>query len=280
MLKQTVVSMRPWQWYKNLVIFVGIVFSLNVFDVGMWKGSLLAFIAFCFVSGANYIFNDIIDRRKDKLHPRKCLRPIASGELGVGHALLLGGVLLILGVIVSYFVNMSFLFVLLGYVVLVLLYSFYLKKVIIADVITISLGFVIRAVAGCVAISVIISPWLIVCAFLLAMFLALGKRRGELEALGEGEHRKSLSGYSVGVLDNFLSITTAVLITSYSLYTFMAGNIYLLLTLPFPVYCLFRYLLLVREKSFGEEPELLFKDRGILMGIVFWFLTVVIVLFV
>ena len=181
----------------------------------------------------------------------------------------------------AYVINKSFFVISICYLLLILLYSLVLKYLIIVDLLVISVGFVIRAIAGCLAINLFASPWLIVCAFLLALFLALGKRRHELILLGEAakQHRRILEAYSTEMLDQMISISSAALIISYSLYTFLADNIYLMLTIPFPIYGLFRYLFLVHAENFGGETEMIFKDRGMVLCLGLWVVLVVAILY-
>ena len=282
MLKELLITMRPHQWYKNLVLFVSIIFSLNIRNLQMWSIAILAFFVFCLISGGEYIINDIIDREKDRNHPKKQKRPIASGMLKLNHALLFAIILIIGGLIASYFINIQFMILSISYILLILLYSLILKHIIIVDMLVISIGFVIRAIAGGVAINVFVSPWLIVCTFLVALFLAIAKRRHELVLLGdEGKnHRKILSEYSTMVLDQMMSIATAALIISYSMYTFLSNNYYMMLTIPFAIYGIFRYLLLVHLSNFGGEAEMLFKDRGMQICIALWGVTAIGVLYI
>ena len=282
MLKELLITMRPHQWYKNLVLFVSIIFSLNIRNLQMWSIAILAFFVFCLISGGEYIINDIIDREKDRNHPKKQKRPIASGMLKLNHALLFAIILIIGGLIASYFINIQFMILSISYILLILLYSLILKHIIIVDMLVISIGFVIRAIAGGVAINVFVSPWLIVCTFLVALFLAIAKRRHEVVLLGdEGKnHRKILSEYSTMVLDQMMSIATAALIISYSMYTFLSNNYYMMLTIPFAIYGIFRYLLLVHLSNFGGEAEMLFKDRGMQICIALWGVTAIGVLYI
>jgi len=279
-VKELITTMRPKQWYKNLVIFVGIIFSLNLLNFQMWLDVISAFAIFCMLSGSEYIINDIIDVEKDRKHPKKCKRPIASGKLKVSHALLFAIILIIVAGGGAYLINTQFLVVSITYF-LILSYSLFLKHLIIVDILVISIGFVIRAIAGCLAINVFISPWLVICAFLLALFLALGKRRHELILLAENakEHRRILEGYSVEMLDQMISITTGALIISYSLYTFLTDNICMMFTIPLVIYGLFRYLFLVHSKNIGEEPEMLFKDKGMVICMVLWVVLVMAILY-
>jgi 4-hydroxybenzoate polyprenyltransferase len=247
----------------------------------MWLDVISAFIIFCMLSGSEYIINDIIDMEKDRKHPTKRKRPIASGELKKSHALLFTFVMIICAGGGAYVINKSFFVISICYLLLILLYSLVLKYLIIVDLLVISVGFVIRAVAGCLAINVFISPWLIICAFLLALFLALGKRRHELILLGEEArgHRKILEEYSTEMLDQMIGITSGALIISYSLYTFLADDNYMMLTIPFAIYGLFRYLFLVHAKNFGGETEMIFRDKGLLVCMVLWAVLVVLILY-
>ena len=281
MLKDLVISMRPKQWYKNLILFVGIVFSRILFDFSMWFNVISAFIIFCMLSGGDYVINDILDAERDKMHPTKRKRPIASGGLKKSHAILFASLLIILALSWSYLINSLFFIVSVMFFFLHNAYTLFLKHIILVDVLTISTNFVIRAIAGCLAISVLISPWLIICAFLLALFLALGKRRHELILLGEEAkgHRKILEEYSTEMLDQMICITSGALIISYSLYTFLADNSYMMLTIPFAIYGLFRYLFLVHAKNFGGETEMIFKDKGMLLSMILWAVLVVVILY-
>jgi len=233
------------------------------------------------LSGGDYVINDILDSERDKRHPAKRKRPIASGKLKKSHAILFATVLIILALCGSYLINYLFFIVSIMFFFLHNAYTLFLKHIILVDVLTISTNFVIRAIAGCLAISVLVSPWLIICAFLLALFLALGKRRHELVLLGEEAktHRKILEEYSTEMLEQMISITSGALIISYSLYTFLADNNYMMLTIPFAVYGLFRYLFLVHAKNFGGETERIFKDRGMVISMVLWAVLVVGVLY-
>ena len=182
----------------------------------------------------------------------------------------------------AYLISKTFFVISISYLLLILLYSLVLKYLIIVDLLVISVGFVIRAVAGCLAVNVFISPWLIICAFLLALFLALGKRRHELILLGEKAkgHRKILEEYSTEMLDQMIGITSGALIISYSLYTFLADDSYMMLTIPFAVYGLFRYLFLVHAKNFGGETEMIFRDKGMVLCLGLWVVLVVASLYV
>lgn len=278
MLKYLLISIRPKQWYKNILLFVGIVFSANILNASMWAKVIPAFIFFCMLSAGEYLINDVLDRERDRKHPVKCERPIASGQLKVSHALLFAPLLIVLALLGSYLtINIEFLIISASYILLVLLYSLIFKHLVIVDILVISIGFVIRAVAGCLAIDVFVSPWLIICTFLLALFLALGKRWSELVILsGEAEgHRTSLSGLSRKMLEQLIGITTGALIVCYMLYTFFSEYGAILVTIPFVIYGLFRYLYLVHQKGVGAEPEVVFKDKAMLINLGIWVLLVV-----
>jgi 4-hydroxybenzoate polyprenyltransferase len=282
MLKALLISIRPRQWYKNLLLFVGIIFSANFLNAYMWVYAFLAFVFFCLLSSGEYLINDIVDRAKDRRHPLKRKRPIASGELKVSYALSIAVILILIALLGSYFaINMLFFIFSASYVLLVLLYSLALKRLVIADVLIISIGFVLRAVAGCAAIGVLISPWLIVCTLLLALLLVFGKRRGELASVGERAAAKiaGLSSYSVAMLDQLVGISAAAAIVSYLMYSFFMGNYYMMLTVPSVVYGLFRYLFLVHQENFGGELERIFLDKPTLINLAIWVLLVVIVLY-
>ena len=278
MLKYLLISIRPKQWYKNSLLFAGIVFSANILNVSMCVTTLLAFIYFCMLSAGEYLINDILDRASDKRHPLKSQRPIASGQLKVSHAFLFALLLIVLALLGSYLtISLNFFIIAASYAILVLLYSLIFKHFVIADVLAISTGFVVRAAAGALAINVFVSPWLIICTFLLALFLALEKRWHEAVTLGgDAEaHRSSLSQYSAKTLKQLIGITNGALIVSYLLWTFFTGNVAMLLTAPFAIYGLFRYLYLVHQKGSGVEPEVVFKDKAILINLGIWGILVI-----
>lgn len=273
--------MRPKQWYKNIIIFVALLFSHNFFNKIALLDSVFAFIIFCALSGSVYIINDLIDRKKDSLHPVKKNRPIASGKLNKLHAMIFLILFLSISLTSAFFISNLFGYISLIYFFLFLMYSLLLKNIVIVDVLTIAAGFVIRAISGAIAINVTFSPWLIICTFLLALFLALGKRRHELLLLGDNanSHRPILNSYSVTMLEQMISSTTAALIVSYSMYTFLTNNLYMMFTIPFAIYGLFRYLQIVHIQKLGGEPELLFGDRGMLLNFALWGISVVIILY-
>jgi 4-hydroxybenzoate polyprenyltransferase len=273
--------MRPKQWYKNLLLFVGLVFSKELGDFDMVFLAVLGFIAFCALSGSVYTLNDIIDRERDKLHPKKMLRPIPSGRVSVGSAAVLSAVLLIAGLFVSFFIGWLFLLAALAYLAEGFSYTLYLKNLVIVDAIALAAGFVIRAYAGTVAVDVPISAWLVICVFLLALFLAFGKRRHELSLLGDQaeNHREILKHYTLHMVEDMMSVSTATLIMAYAMYTFLATNEYMMFTIPFAIYGLLRYTFLVHMKDKGGEPEQIFRDLPSLINLVLWVAAVVLILY-
>lgn len=271
--------LRVKQWYKNVLVFVGIIFSLNFFNFSMWFDVILAFFAFCMLSSSAYIINDVLDFNKDKIHPIKCQRPIPSGKISIKNGIVISCILLIVGLIIAFCINFQFFLISILFLGLTNIYSFYLKQFVIIDAIVIGINFVIRATAGCIAIKVPISPWITLCALLLALFLVFGKRRHELTILQSeaNNHRNSLKEYSIETIDEMISITASALLISYSLYTFFTEHRWMMITIPIIMYGLFRYILLVHSKNMGGEPELILIDKGILFSVLGWtFLSVII----
>ena len=264
-------EIRPWQWYKQGVMFLGIVFSKSIFSVEAWINLLIGVVAFTTIAGATYIFNDINDLEQDRNHPEKQHRPIASGQVSVPIAAFFGALLAIIGLAAAYSLGPLFLAVLLAYLGQNALYSLYLKQVVFVDILIISIGFVLRAIAGVVAIDVFLSPWLIVSTFLLALVLALGKRRHELEiATDPQETRQVLGEYSKGNLDQLLVMTMATLLMAYSLYTFSQDNYMMMLTLPFAFFGVFRYHHLVHTTDIAGQPEYLLTDLPSMVNLLLW----------
>ncbi|MCC7371338.1 MAG: decaprenyl-phosphate phosphoribosyltransferase [Chloroflexi bacterium] len=280
-------ALRPKQWAKNLLVFAGLVFTYNLLNPGMLSRVALAFVVFCALSSAGYIWNDLRDVAADRLHPHKRHRPIASGQVPPALAVALGLVLGVAGLGLAVALGTSFALVASLYMLLTVTYSIWLKHLVLIDVFGISAGFVLRAVAGAVVIGVPVSPWLYFCTVLASLFLALGKRRNELELLASGAagHRKNLEQYSLELVDQLILIVASVTIMAYSLYTFSAENLprdhSMMLTIPVVVYGIFRYLYLVRVKRQGGAPEdLLLTDPGIFGTAVCWVGLSVIILYV
>ena len=277
--------MRPRQWTKNLVVFAAIIFSANLFSGPMLLRVVVAFVALCLVSSGLYAMNDAADADYDREHPVKRERPVASGRVSRQQAVIIAVVLVGLGVGVSVLLGLPFLAAVAGYLTIQVLYTMYLKHVVIADMLTIAAGFVIKAVAGALVISVPVSPWLILCTGLLALFLAAAKRRHEIVLLRErsGGHRPVLSEYSAELLDSFMVTLSAATITSYALYTFFeakAPRYGMMLTIPFVIYGVLRYQFLVLRKEGGGRPEeILLADRPILACIGAWIVCAIAVLY-
>lgn len=229
-LRSVIISLRPHQWYKNLILFLGIIFSGNFLNPGLWGTLLLAFSAFCLLSGSLYIFNDVKDIERDRLHPKKRYRPIAAGDLSPTVAIPIAAVLIIGAIVAGFVINPTFGALCLAYLLISSSYTAYLKNYAIVDAIVIGVGFVIRAAAGCAAIDVRISSWLILCVFLIALVLTFGKRRQEL--LTANDSRACLAEYSVPMSENFLNLSVSLLLMSYALYS-VSVNEALLVTLPF-----------------------------------------------
>jgi 4-hydroxybenzoate polyprenyltransferase len=278
-----VAAIRPRQWTKNLLVFAGIVFAAKLGDAGRWIEAVTTFVAFCSASSAAYLLNDLRDYEHDRRHPVKRLRPIARGELSPaaaeGLAFGLGGLALALTVPLG----ASSVALLAGFAALQLAYTFGLKHVVLVDVIVIAGLFVVRAAAGAAAVEVRISPWLLLCSGLLALFLALAKRRGELVLVGEQATpgRPVLDGYSLPLLDQLVSVVAASTLLAYSLYTFTAHSQAMMVTIPFVLFGLFRYLLLIHRRDAGEEPEnVLVSDGPILLTVALWAATAAVILVV
>jgi len=283
-----VASLRPHQWTKNLVVFAALAFSKHLFDPEPLLRASFAFLVFCGLSGTVYLLNDVADVERDRLHPRKRLRPIASGALSTRAASWAAVVLGAVCLAGSTALGPGFAGVAAGYLALNLLYSFQLKEVVILDVLAVSIGFVLRAAAGALAVRVDISDWLLVCTILLALFLALAKRRHEITSLSDAaaQHRRILAEYSPYLLDQMISVVTASVVTAYAFYTlapetrdkFQTAR--LAWTIPFVIYGIFRYLYLVHQKEQGGSPsEILVGDRPLLLNVALWALAVVLILY-
>jgi 4-hydroxybenzoate polyprenyltransferase len=283
-LRSVVRAARPVQWTKNLLVFAGLVFSESLADAGRWLEAVLTFVAFCLASSASYLANDVVDAEHDRAHPLKRLRPVASGELAPRAAIAaaVGLAAAALGLAVA--VGLDVAGLLIGFLSINLAYSARLKHVVLVDVVAISLLFVIRAGAGALAIDVWLSPWLVVCTGLLALFLALVKRRGELVLVGAAATpgRPVLEGYSLALVDQLVAIVAAATISSYSLYTFTATESEaMMLTIPFVVLGLFRYLFLMHRRELGEEPErILLTDAALLATVGAWIVTAAAILII
>jgi 4-hydroxybenzoate polyprenyltransferase len=285
--------MRPKQWTKNLVLFSGVVFAKEFLNPVLVVRSILGFIVFCFLSGMIYIINDIFDREKDRKHPTKINRPIASGALGVGHAGMVAVIGIVIFSIASWFLGVEFWAFVMAFIIINLLYSFFLRDVVILDVMSISFSFLIRAGASVAVLSSAVpsiefSPWLWMCTLFLSLFLAICKRRNEYLVLDNAvEHRKSLSGYSGNLLDQLVGLAATATIMSYSIYTVWPGTVAkfgtknLVFTIPFVAFGIMRYLYLVYNRMRGEDPsEVLLTDKHIVIDVFLWIVVTTLIIYI
>lgn len=283
-----IISLRPDQWTKNLIVFAALVFAVKLFDPAALALASAAFLIFCALSGCVYLINDVSDREADRLHPLKRLRPIASGALGAGTALGWALGLSVAALAAAYALRPLFAVAAAAYLALFALYTHTLKHVVILDVMSIAIGFVLRAVAGGLVIGVPVSDWLLVCTILLALFLGLAKRRHEITALADGAsgHRRILEEYDPYLLDQMIAIVAAATLVVYIIYCASPdtaerfGTHLLVLTTPFPIYGIFRYLYLVHRKHGGGSPsDLLLRDRPLLGCVALWGIAVVTIIY-
>jgi 4-hydroxybenzoate polyprenyltransferase len=288
-----IACLRPMQWTKNLVLVAALIFSRNMFRLTLTLRSIEALAIFCLLSGSIYIFNDLVDFEQDRAHPVKRKRPIASGRVSRREAFLLGLVIAIVGLVLAGLLNRGFFVVGLVYVGISIFYSLGLKHVVVLDVLIISVGFVLRAMAGVEALKdldpgVIMSPWLLVCTLFLALFLGFNKRRHEIDLLAEdaGRHRKSLDEYSKEFLDAMIAVVTAATVIAYAIYTIWPATVdkfrtgHLIYTVPFVVFGLFRYMYLVLMKNRGGSPsEVLVSDSPLVIDIILWVIAAGLILY-
>lgn len=287
MLRALIKSMRPRQWVKNGIIFTALVFDQQLLQLDPLLRTISGFALLCLGASAVYLMNDLVDLEQDRAHPIKRNRPIASGKLPIPVARLAALSFFILSVLGAFLLERNFGFVLISYLGLNLLYSFYLKHIAIIDVLVLATFFVLRVEAGVTLITVQrFSPWMYVCITLLALFMGLGKRRAEMLLLADkaNSHRRVLDGYTISFIDQLLSIVSSTTIVAYSLYTFSASNLpenhSMMLTIPFVIYGIFRYLFLIHVKGEGGAPEeLLLEDWPLLGTVALWALSVVFVLY-
>lgn len=287
-IKVVISAIRIKHWIKNLFVFAPLLFSMQLFETELITESFLAFVSFCLVASSVYLLNDIYDYKKDKDHPVKRFRPIASGRLKISHARWMTALFLTLGMALALAVNLEFTVIAVLYFALNILYSTYLKKQVILDVLILSLFYVIRVAAGGYAIGVHVSNWLLVCTFLLALFLGFGKRRHELVLLKDDaqNHRAILSEYSPYFLDQMIAVVTSSTLVAYSLYTMSQETIdrfqtnKLPLTIPFVLYGIFRYLYLVHQKEEGGSPtQLMLTDKPLILTVIGWAAAVFVIIY-
>lgn len=284
MLKALIKTMRPRQWTKNGFIFFGLIFDKQLFMLEPFLRTVAGFFLFCLISSAVYLFNDIADVEADRNHPEKKSRPIASGTLPVRVASIAAMLLAFLAIPLGYLLSPIFALILAAYLFINLLYSRWLKHEAILDVLIISSGFVLRVAAGVVLISPVerFSPWLYMITVLFSLYIGLGKRRAEMNLLAQGAsaHRKVFDGYTIPLLDQYITIVSGMTIVAYSLYTFSAPNLpenqSMMLTIPFVVYGIFRYLQLIQiGHAAGAPDEVALKDRPLQITVLLWGLTVI-----
>lgn len=287
-LRNLIESLRPQQWTKNLFVLAALPFGLKLFDPAAVAMALAAFVVFCALSGVVYLVNDLYDRDHDRLHPTKRARPIAAGTLSPKTAALSAGVIAAVALGAALWIGTAFAVVSGSYLVLFGLYSRWLKHLVIIDVLSIAIGFVLRTYAGALAIAVPVSDWLLVCTVLLALFLALSKRRHEITLLAEGAggHRRILDEYNPYLLDQMIGVVTASTLMAYIIYSTSPdtverfGTHHLVLTIPFPIYGILRYLYLVHRRDGGGNPsELLITDRPLLICVGLWGLVTALVIY-
>src|SRR5918997_2439416 len=274
---------RPKQWTKNGFVLAAVVFAHEALVISSVTKALLAFVAFCALSGAVYAANDVLDVEEDRKHPRKRQRPVASGEISPRSALVFAIVLGAAGLGLGFSVGLGVGLAGAAYLALQAVYTTTLKHTAILDVMSISAGFVIRALAGVAAVGSPISPWLIVCTALLTLFLGFSKRRHELASLGEGAtiHRRNLADYSVPLLDEMMNIMISATIIAYVLYTFFSyKNYYMMASIPFVFYGVFRYMLLVHRNGGGNPDTLLLRDRPLQIALLLWLVVVGTIIYV
>lgn len=266
--------MRPKQWIKNLFVFAALIFSMNFLNPFHIGQAILCFVLFCMISSSIYILNDIVDVEKDRLHPKKKNRPLAKGTVSIKAAGGVSIILMISSLLAGFLFNPLVGTVITLYLINNLIYSFKIKHIVIMDIISIAIGFILRVVAGAFAIDVGISAWILVCTFFISLFLGIGKRRGEILALEHNahDHRANLKDYTEEFVNQITSIVVACTIMSYSLYTFTAyEHMYMMLTIPFVVYGIFRYLNLIYTQDEGGNPtELVLTDKLIIIDVVLW----------
>lgn len=281
-------SLRPAQWTKNFFIFAALIFAKKFFDFPLFLKNAAAFAIFCILSSSLYILNDVFDLEEDKFHPKKSQRPIALGKVRRSEAILIFIILSLSSLTLAFFLNRNFFLVSVIYFLLQVSYSLKLKHVIILDVFLVASGFVIRVIAGGLVIAVSLSSWLLICTTLLALFLAMSKRRHELVLLEESAfiHRPILKEYSSYLLDQMIAVVTASTLIAYCLYTISEetvrkfGTKNLIFSTPFVLYGIFRYLYLIHQQGKGGSPEdLVLKDKPLLVDILLWISSIVVILY-
>ncbi|MGG5460370.1 decaprenyl-phosphate phosphoribosyltransferase [Clostridium sp. B9] len=273
-IKYIIKLLRPNHWIKNLFIFGPIIFSNNFLNIDIIKNNILTFIAFCFISSTVYIMNDIVDVEKDKKHPKKCKRPIASGKVSIPKAISIGILLCISSLAIAFSLKTSILVIIILYLINNVAYSFKIKNLVIIDVFSIALGFIFRVLAGSFATGVPASNWIILCTLFLSLFLGFGKRRNEVLSLGKdaSSHRKNLSKYTVTFLDKIINISLTCTIVFYSIYCVLGTSINLFIwTSIFVIWGITRYYYIMYSDNEGGSPtELVLKDKQLFCSVLLW----------
>ncbi|MDY7040521.1 MAG: decaprenyl-phosphate phosphoribosyltransferase, partial [Chloroflexota bacterium] len=285
--KGLILTMRPKQWTKNVVVFAALVFDKKLFVPLLFAKTTIAFILLCLISSTVYIINDLVDIEKDRQHPRKRQRPLPSGQLKPGVAIAAAIIIPAICLPLAFLLDIGFGLIVITYLMMMIAYSFLLKNVVIVDVLTIAAGFVLRVAAGVPMVNVVrFSPWLYVCITLGALFIGFGKRRHELSLLqaNANNHRTVLTDYNQTFLDEMIGVVTASTVMAYSLYTFSAeglpSNHAMMLTIPFVLYGIFRYLYLIHVQERGGTPEeIILRDKPLLADVLLWGLTVIVILY-
>lgn len=272
-LKDIILTMRPKQWIKNFFVFPALIFSKKFTDPSAIYLCLLAFLLFSLASGAVYIINDVVDKDKDSLHPRKCKRPIASGRLKPGEAIVYAISILTIVIIAAAFTSIGFLLVLLAYIIIVVLYSLKLKSTPILDIMSIAAGFVLRTLSGAIIIGVGASSWLLLCTSVLCLFLAANKRKSELETMKDSasEYKATLGVYTLPFLNQVITICLSLCIVLYALYAYFTNIPYMMATTVFVLYGLLRYQLLILSGEAGDNIEtVVLKDKPLIIDLALW----------
>ncbi len=277
--------MRPRQWYKNLVFFIAFIFSKNLANTNIYYSLALGFVSLCLVSSANYVTNDILDMKNDASHPEKKNRPLPSGRITASEAYVLALALLLVSFALAYAVNLAFFSAMILFFALTQIYSFHAKKVVFVDIVLVSINFVIRAISGALAISVVFSPWLVLCSFLLALFISASKRASDFMLLGKDAWRYKIvfKQYTPELLNNVVVASIAMLLLSYSSYSFLSTthNDYIMMaTIPVATFLVFRYMFLLYSRSWiTRNPENVFTDSQMFFGMALWLALVLLSLY-
>lgn len=275
-IKEYIKLMRPKQYIKNLFVVGALVFSNKILDIDSVLNTIVAFISFCLISSSVYVLNDMVDIEKDKLHPKKCKRPLASGAISKNNAIVLFGILVVVSISLSLLVNLSLTFILGLYLANNLLYSFKVKNIVLLDVFSIAFGFILRVCAGSIAVYVSLSNWIILCTFFISLYLGLGKRKKEILTLKDNAegHRKILKDYNEEIISQMMTVAQSSTIVCYALYsTSNPQNPNMILTTIFVVYGMFRYNYIINTTDEGNPTDVVLKDRSLEMNILLWVLS-------